>query len=88
MLKSATRQLLYTLNRSPEPEAWVVEIGIRIIDGGVIDDKMSCEIHEFRSAAAAALWLREKARELGVTSLPEQIGPTSVPLPLGSATPV
>jgi hypothetical protein len=44
---------------------------------------MSCEDHEFRSQAKAVKWLRQKALYLGISSLPEKIGPTSVPLPLG-----
>jgi hypothetical protein len=49
---TATKQLIYTLIRSPKPgmwDTWVLEIGIRTTDGGVSDDKMSCEAHEFGS---------------------------------------
>jgi hypothetical protein len=79
------------LVRSPKPDMWdnwVLEIGIRTTDGAVTDDKMSCETHEFRSLPEAVNWLREKALHLGVSSLPEKISPTSVPLPLGSSIPV
>jgi hypothetical protein len=87
MRTAATRLLIYTLVRSPDadhPSArWILKLGIRTTDGIVTDDKISCELHEFRSQATAVKWLREKAIDLGVSSLPENIGPTSVPLPLG-----
>jgi hypothetical protein len=88
---AATRQLIYTLVRSLKPDrwnSWVVELGIRTTDGAVMDDKMSCEVHEFQSGAEAVDWLREKARNLGVLPLPNKIGPTSVPLPLGHVIPM
>jgi len=53
-----------------------------------MDDKMSCEVHEFQSGAEAVDWLREKARSLGVLPLPNKIAPTSVPLPLGPVIPM
>jgi len=86
MAIAATRQLIYTLVRSPKPDlwdTWVLELGIRTTDGTVTDNKMSCEAHKFRSQANAVKWLRQKALHLGISSLPETIGPTSVPLPLG-----
>jgi hypothetical protein len=85
---TVTRQLIYTLIRSPTPDLWdnwVLEIGIRTTDGGITDDKMSCEAHEFGSQAEALTWLREKADHLGISPVPEKIGPTSVPLPLGNS---
>lgn len=88
---AATKQLIYMLVQSPKPdiwERWGLELGIRTTDGVVADDEMSCETHEFRSLPEAVNWLREKAHQLGVSSLPEKIGPTSVPLPLGNSMPV
>jgi hypothetical protein len=86
MAIAATRQLVYTLVRSPKADlwgTWVLGLGVRTSDGTVTDNKMSCEAHQFRSQANAVKWLRQKAVYLGISSLPERIGPTSVPRPLG-----